>query len=192
MASKIKAGIAQIAMNFFADRGYHGVTTRDIAKQAKVTEASIYRLFTTKDGLFKEVLSNALAQCLDPAQFLMMIYEGEQKQDIRSLLTAAILRWYSSLSTPAARVLTQAYFMDEWRDFAYAPINKMMEIIATALERHSKGKGARRIDFANAGRAPILALLQFKITYASSYSSKQETEAVNAIVQQWLRGVLPV
>jgi AcrR family transcriptional regulator len=188
MTSKIKPGIAEIAMTFFADRGYHGTTTRDIAKKAKVTEASIYRLFETKDGLFKEVLSNALKECLDPAQFLMMIYEGEQKQDIRSLLKAAILRWYSSLSTPAARVLTQAYFMEEWRDFAYAPINKIMEIIATTLERNRK---AKKTDFVNAGRAPILALLQFKITYADSYSTKQETEAATAIVQQWLCGVLP-
>jgi AcrR family transcriptional regulator len=191
MASKIKPRIAETAMKFFADRGYHGTTTRDIAKRAKVTEGSIYRLFETKDSLFKEVLSNALSQFLDPAQFLMIIYEGEKKEDIRSLLTGAILRWYSSLSTSAARVLTQAYFMDEWRDLAYGHFNKMMEIIATTLESHSKASGAKKIDFVNAGRTPILALLQFKITYASSYSKKQEAETATAIVQQWLRGALP-
>jgi AcrR family transcriptional regulator len=190
MASRIKGRIAEVATDLFADRGYHGVSTRDVAKEAKVTEASIYRLFTTKDGLFKEVLSAALGGALDPAQFLFMIYESERKQEIRPLLTAAILRWYLSLSIPAARLLTQAYFMPEWRDFAYGSINKIMEILATTLERHSNTNDGQKIDYITAGRAPILALLQFKITYAKSCSAKEEKIAVTALIQQWLRGVL--
>jgi hypothetical protein len=120
-----------------------------------------------------------------------MIYESEDKKDRIPLLTAAILRWYSSLSPSAARLLTQAYFLDEWRDFAYSPINKIMEILGTTLQRGDGGRRAGKTDFAIAGRAPILALLQYKITYATSCSAKEENEAVTAIVRQWLRAVLP-
>jgi AcrR family transcriptional regulator len=191
MASRIKQHIADTAIKLFADRGYHGVSTRDIAKLAKVTEGSIYRIFATKDGVFKEAVTTVLRQALDPAQFLLMIYENEDKKDRMALLTAAIMRWYSSLSPSAARLLTQAYFLEEWRDFAYGPINKIMEILSTTLQRSEGTSRTSKTDFVIAAHAPILALLQFKITYASSCSPKEENETVGAMVRQWLRTVLP-
>lgn len=174
----------------FADRGYHGVTTRDIAAAAKVTEGSIYRLFETKDGLFGEAVAAALRQALDPAQFLLMIYENERQQDTPSLLISSVLRWYVSLTQASARLLTQAYLLTEWRGDAYGPIEKIIDILATHLghiERSPKGK--KDTDAKVAARASILALLQFKMTYAGTCSPKEEAKAVTAMVQQWFRGV---
>ena len=191
MTSRIKQHIAETAINLFADRGYHGVSTRDIAKEADVTEGSIYRIFSTKDALFKETLEIVHRQSLDAAQFLLMIYESEGKKDRIASLTGAIMRWYSSLSPAAARLLLQAYFLEEWREFACGPINKIMEILSTTLQRGEGIRKGSKTDFVIAGQAPILALLQFKITYATSCSAREENEAVAGIVRHWLGTVLP-
>ncbi|HEY6351192.1 MAG TPA: helix-turn-helix domain-containing protein [Candidatus Angelobacter sp.] len=187
--SIIKPQITKTAIEMFADRGYHGVSTRDIAAAAKVTEASIYRLFETKDGLFKEAISAALRRALDPAQFLLMIYENERKQEATALLTSAVLRWYSTLSRPSARLLAQAYFLTEWRGQAYGPIEKIIDILATHLGNIEKPRTNKAKEAKVAARASVLALLQFKMTYAGSCSPKEETEAVTAMVQQWFRGL---
>lgn len=42
----------------FARNGYHGATTRAIAKEAGVAEALLYRYFTNKQALFKEAVAS--------------------------------------------------------------------------------------------------------------------------------------
>jgi len=187
-ASRIKGHITETAITMFANRGYHGVSTRDIAAAAKVTEGSIFRLYKTKDGLFKEAIAAVLKQALDPAQFLLMIYENERKQEMPALLISAVLRWYESLNQSSARLLTQAYLLTEWRDEAYGPVEKIIDILANHLGGIERPKSTKQTDAKIAARGSILALLQFKITYASSCSAKEETAAVTAILQQWLRG----
>ena len=187
MASRIKARITDTATKLFADCGFHGVSTRDVAKAARVTEGSIYRIFASKDGLFKETIAAALGKALDPAHFLLMIYENQHNQDATSILTSAVLRWYSSLTQSSARLLLQAYLLAEWREFAYGPIEKIMKILASHLDGAEKSKDAAKVA-TTAARASILSILQFKVTYASSCTSKQETEAITALIHQWFKG----
>jgi AcrR family transcriptional regulator len=42
----------------FARNGYHGATTRAIAREAGVAEALLYRYFTNKQALFKEAVAS--------------------------------------------------------------------------------------------------------------------------------------
>jgi AcrR family transcriptional regulator len=188
MGSKIQSRILDSAIDLFADYGYFGVTTRDLAQKAKVTEGSIYRLFASKKDLFEAALKVAISRSIDPAQFLLMIFEQQGKQDFSTVAAAVVGRWYASLPQSSARLLTQAYFTDEkWAKEAYEPIDKIIEILTTVMERE-RGR-TRKFNPALAARALIMALLHFKITYASRYSGQQETAAVEAIIQQWLLGM---
>ena len=190
MASKIKDHIIEVAIKMFAERGYQGLTTRDLAKAAKVTEASVFRIFGSKQTIFKEAMATALKGALDPAQFLLLIYESETRQDRTASVTAAVMRWYSSLSPYAARLFYQAYFLDDWRERAYVSVNKIMEMLATTLERGGKRSKSDKTDYATASRLMIFALLQFKMTYAVSGSPKEETEFISGLVHQWLQTVI--
>ena len=188
MASKIEARILERAIELFADFGYYGVTTREIAKKAKVTEGSIYRLFRSKDNLFAQAIKTVLRNALDPAQFLLMVFEKQGKQDFPSLAKEAVTRWYVSLPRASARLLTQAYFADpKWRKLAYGPIDKIIELLTTFMDKEqAKGK---RVNAPIAARALIMALMQFKITYASEYSEKDEKPMIDGIIQQWVQGL---
>lgn len=50
-----KIEITMAARGEFAKRGFHGTSMRDIAKAANVSEALIYRHFTSKEALYKEI-----------------------------------------------------------------------------------------------------------------------------------------
>ncbi|HEY6351190.1 MAG TPA: helix-turn-helix domain-containing protein [Candidatus Angelobacter sp.] len=195
MASKVRPKILRAAITLFSDFGYYGVTTRDLAKEARTTEGSIYRLFTNKEKLFGEALAGVVERSLDPSQFLLMLFEKEQaRQDTGWVMTKVIKRWYESLPQNAARLLTQAYFVaPRLRHLAvspYAPVDKIIEILATTIGRDQKIQ-ARKLNPRHAATALILTLLHFKITYATSGSSASETEAVDAFIRVWLAGISP-
>jgi AcrR family transcriptional regulator len=194
MASRIEARIIDMGIRMFADRGYEGVSFRDLAEEADVTVASLFRLFGNKKELFEKVLTKALEQTLDPAQFLFLIYEGGEKPDKMRLFTLTVMRWYASVSPHAARLFFQSSLQEDWRELAYSRINKIMEILGTTLQH---GQSARRADKAAtrtksavAAHAMIFGLLQLKMTYATSRNSKEEAELATSMIRRWLRPVV--
>lgn len=56
-ATERKRQIATIAASLFAKRGFNGVTTREIARKAKVNEAILFRHFPTKEALYDEIIN---------------------------------------------------------------------------------------------------------------------------------------
>lgn len=59
MKSRVKPRILEAAASLFAERGYWETTTRQIARRARTTEGSIYRLFGNKRELFRRALGAA-------------------------------------------------------------------------------------------------------------------------------------
>ena len=50
--------ILQVAINLFSQKGFKGTTTKEIARAAGVSEAIIFRHFSTKDELYGAILEN--------------------------------------------------------------------------------------------------------------------------------------
>lgn len=198
MASKIEPRILEAAIALFADYGYFGVTTRDLARKARVTEGSIYRLFESKDKLFERALDQATGYLLDPAQFLLMIFNNrqknhKQKQDFPSAIAAPVRRWYSSLNQQSARIMIQAALCknQKWQQSALEPLDRVIDILAGSMEEAKKAR-RRKFDPHTVAKALILALFQFKATSHSLRSTKEENEQAEGILQHWLNGLAVV
>jgi AcrR family transcriptional regulator len=191
MASKIEPRILDAAIALFADYGYFGVTTRDVARKAKVTEGSIYRLFSSKEHLFELCLEAVVEHLLDPAQFLLMIFENRKKQDFSSAIAGPLRRWYASMTNQSARLLTHACLSrnEKWRQSAYAPLEKIIGILAGSMEREIKKGQPRKFNAQAVARSLILALFQFKITASPSTQAKEQNEEMEGILQHWLLGL---
>jgi TetR/AcrR family transcriptional regulator len=59
-ASDRRAQLLNVALNLFSEKGFDGVTTKEIASAAGVTEAVIFRHFPTKQALYQGVLEAEL------------------------------------------------------------------------------------------------------------------------------------
>lgn len=59
--------IVEAAVTAFAEHGFHGTATRDIARRAGVAEATIFKYFPTKRDLLLGVLGPAIEQLVGPA-----------------------------------------------------------------------------------------------------------------------------
>jgi TetR/AcrR family transcriptional regulator len=55
-----RAQLLDAALNLFSEKGFDGVTTKEIAGAAGVTEAIIFRHFPTKQALYQAVLESEL------------------------------------------------------------------------------------------------------------------------------------
>jgi AcrR family transcriptional regulator len=80
-----KHQILGVATDLFASRGYEGTTTREIAKQANVNEAIIFRHFPTKEDLYWAVIE---AKCKAEAGRQIMVSILEAGTDVRTTFVA--------------------------------------------------------------------------------------------------------
>jgi AcrR family transcriptional regulator len=62
MKDSKRQDIVKAAMELFAMKGFRGTTTRDLAAQADVNEAIIFRHFKTKQELYLAILEEKLSQ----------------------------------------------------------------------------------------------------------------------------------
>lgn len=57
---KTKIKIFQVAAKLFSEKGYNGVSMREISEKSKVSKPTIYYYFGSKEGIFKELLEVGL------------------------------------------------------------------------------------------------------------------------------------
>lgn len=55
-----KATIFRAAAKLFAEKGYNGVSMREISEQSKVTKPTIYYYFGNKEGIYKALIKESL------------------------------------------------------------------------------------------------------------------------------------
>ena len=80
-AEKRSAQIVKVAMRLFSQKGFKGTTTREIAKQAGISEAIIFKHFAKKEELFSAIIDG---QCNDSEgqSFLLKRLEGKEGRDV--------------------------------------------------------------------------------------------------------------
>jgi AcrR family transcriptional regulator len=62
---EVRSRLITAARDVFAERGYAGASTREIAKQAEVTEVLLFRHFGSKAGLFDEAVLDTFVGFVD-------------------------------------------------------------------------------------------------------------------------------
>jgi AcrR family transcriptional regulator len=77
-ASERRAEILEVSLSLFARHGLHGVTTRQIAEAAGISEALLYRHFRSKDELFEELQRNCLSVVTRVAERMLHIPPSTQ------------------------------------------------------------------------------------------------------------------
>lgn len=82
MKDSTREKIKKAALEIFSEEGFKGATTRGIAKAADVNESTVFRIFGSKDKLFKEILSENSRMMT----IINIIVEGSSASDLRDRL----------------------------------------------------------------------------------------------------------
>src|SRR6185295_10826791 len=82
--------ILKVAMRLFAQRGFRGTTTKEIAQAAGVSEAMVVRHFATKEELYSAILDHK--ECLhDDLDRLQKVAEAIRRKDDRAVFEGMAL-----------------------------------------------------------------------------------------------------
>ncbi|BDZ31903.1 helix-turn-helix domain-containing protein [Lactiplantibacillus sp. WILCCON 0030] len=89
--TKKQQAVLSVSLNLFAEQGFDRTSTSEIAKQAGVSEGTVFKQFKTKDGILKALLDPMIEQVVPMAasEFLTEI-NTSQISDFEGFLTYAI------------------------------------------------------------------------------------------------------
>ena len=80
-----KKQIIRVAAKVFAEKGFQEATISEIAQKARISEASIYEYFTTKEGLLFSIPAESAKEIFDLMEFHLKLIRGAANK-LRSIV----------------------------------------------------------------------------------------------------------
>jgi len=148
-----QASIIAAAASLFAQKGFNGTTTREIAKTAGISEALLFRHFPTKRALYAAIL----AEKVQISQLLATVEEAaEKRDDVRVFTLIASFRIHRGADPTLLRLLLfSALEGHELSDMFFRNRHRVFyEYLAGYIARRTKEGAFRRVD-------PLLAAQSF-------------------------------
>lgn len=175
---KVEPEILKAAIHLFGLYGFRGVTTRDIAKEAKVVEGSVYGWFKNKEYLYLRAVNAVIADINEEfGQFVVKVF-GELEEVDQARINEGVLAWFSSLPQSGARLLMQVMLGDDkLNKTARKPLDQMINIVAKAIA--SQKATNRKFDSMGAALCLVRALFQTRLTENQSTAQ----EEIHKIIQ---------
>jgi AcrR family transcriptional regulator len=147
--------IIRAAIALFAQKGFEGTTTREIALAAGVSEALIFRHFPTKQDLYAAIIDSKMKECR--RSFRQELQEAMTHRDDRAFFTRLaeeILRMYREDPSFVRLMLFSALEGHELSRMVYEThVAEMFEELAAYIGHRVREGEFRRVDPRVAARA---------------------------------------
>ncbi len=190
-----KQQILQVATELFANRGYEGATTREIAKRAKVNEAIIFRHFPTKEDLYWAVIE---AKCAANAGKQIMVGILEAGEDVRTtFVTLAETMMRRREKDPSLMRLLLFSALENHRlseRFFQTYIADYYEVLAEYIRQRISTGEFRKINPQLAARGFLGMLVYHNMVQGIFGANRFQTfdlrEVAENLVDIWLKGMM--
>ena len=201
MAVRLKArerreGILRAAMDLFARRGFAGVTTREVARAAGISEAMLFKHFPHKRDLYRSILERHVGD-MERAMPIAGL-EGSAEPPARFFggIAGTILRRIDGDPTLLRLMFFSALEGHPLaRDMERARARDLRGAIEEYLRRGRRSGRFRGVDEALAARSFLWLVVGFGISRVlfrePGARSVPRGRLVRAIVDQFLAGVRP-
>lgn len=164
--TKKQQAVLSVSLNLFAEQGFDRTSTSEIAKQAGVSEGTVFKQFKTKDGILKALLDPMIDQVVPMAasEFLTEI-NASQIPDFEGFLTYAL----------RDRMVFALTNRKQLKVFVQEIIRRpeIMETISEKLQRLIAGKlGELLYQFQQSGQLvdwPIMQIARYIVGTIASY-----------------------
>ncbi len=121
-------------VQLFAERGYEGTTTQEIARQAEVNEATLYRRFGSKPNLIGE----ALQHCLATSPFADLTASDDIQADLLAI-TKAYEKTFQAFGGAVMTLMTEMSRNDELQAASAALMPNLMNAAQIIASHQAKG-----------------------------------------------------
>lgn len=193
MADKTKERILTTALKLFSQKGYLGATTKEIAKEAKIAEVTLFRYFPSKEALFEEVINTysflpTLKEILEkvkkePCERALKIiaYEFikvlESKKDLIKIMHSEMHRYPEEIKKIHENI-----------------IENTIIVLSEYFKKLQKKKILREINTVFAARAFLGMFFSYfygkEIKECLNLKKEDPEEVINAYIDIFLKGIL--
>ena len=189
-----KKQILEVATELFARHGFDGVTTRQVADAAGITEAMVFRHFATKDDLYWEVLSVKGA----PDEVRRRLDEKLQSdvEPIEIFTSIALHVLHRNVDDPAKCRLLLFSALENHRlsqRFFKTYMSEWYELLAGYIRRQIEEGRFRPVDPVLAARGFIGMVFHHYLVQelfgGNKYQSFDLDEVARTMAELWLNGI---
>ena len=150
--------ILSASLQLFAEKGFHGTSMRDIAREADITEGLIYHYFASKRDLFRAIIEEHSFLPL-----LRTLPDLAEQLDLRGLLIVLARGFFDVLhqNKQLTRLLLQEVqvFPEEKEAFFADAVGQSIGVLGSILEDRMNDRAKASVDPQVAARIFFNALL---------------------------------
>lgn len=188
-SAEVRTLTVAAARKLFAQHGYRGTSTRDIAAEAGVTAAAIYRHFGNKVGLFETAVEEPLHQAMDGflRNWEFLGPEQDNNAAAAELFLTAVLTLLRQ-----NRDLLGAYLYGSPQRVGESVLSRELGRVVDRVQRAVSGQGLPEVDVPVVVRsvtAMLLALVLHEDALFPPDDRPDDTRIMHEIVPLILRGI---
>jgi AcrR family transcriptional regulator len=193
-AAERQAAIVQSAIQLFAEKGFRGATTRELAGILGVTEPVLYQHFRTKRDLYRAIIEAKAQQASERLHRLRQYASlGDDRIFFQRLADLIIERFkkepettrlllYSSLER---HELAEQFFDSVFADF--------YQLVAEYIRRRIEQGAFRRVDARSAARG-LIGMISYpglvELLFPGKSRQRNPRRAARETVDIFLKGIL--
>jgi AcrR family transcriptional regulator len=190
-----RQAIIEAAIRLFSEKGFRGVTTRELANAVGVSEPILYQHFQTKREIYSAIVESKSCEVekkFGPSLLLSSDYEQDDRTILRNI-GASITRWYQD--DPALNRLLMFSSLEghEFSDLFFARhASTQFDSLRQYFEHRIEQSTFRKFDPSIAAWAFIGMIAHHSMTrilyHFDPYPRPQE-QIINEMVDLFLRGI---
>lgn len=188
-----KACIVQAACKLFSEKGFRGVTTRELASAVGVTEPVLYEHFRTKRDLYSAIIENKAREGVEVVSRIRDKFaEAPDDHAFFENLADSILAWYTEDPAFIRLLLFSNLEGDELKDLFHERGRECMEIVSSYISRRIADGTMRQVDAAVAARGFFGMIAHYAMTamvFGFSPIPRPAEEVVREMVSIFIGGL---
>jgi len=193
-AGERRQEIIRAAMEVFARNGFGGSTTREIAKNAGISEAMIYSHFRNKQDLYTAIIDEKLQES-EPLYYPLDAMRNKDDPRVFTTIVSNYLRRHSEDTTFMRLLLFSALEGHELASmFVAGPVRKYFEFLADYIGQRIDEGAFKPVNKEITSRC-LLGMVHYfvllrEILGDDTLKPADLTEAVETIVKIFCQGIL--
>jgi len=194
--SEVPGRIARAAAALFSRQGYHGTSTREIARLADVSEVTVFRYFDHKEDIFLSALQSSFSAVKPRLELL----NRDSERHLPEVMLEQILSLLIDMATfsPELVRLIGVAFLElhgKAEDVCYEYLAPLFGAIASYLTTNMENGKLRNLNPAIVTAAMALTVIAqpelSRLIAGSRHSRLGNRETINEYSTFWLKVLLP-
>jgi len=188
-----RAAIVDAAIHLFAEKGFRGATTRELASALGVTEPVLYQHFETKNDLYSAIIETKSKQGQQQGAELLSLQESGDDRAFFRFLGNLLLERYEEDPDFMRLLLFSALERHELADrFFERQIQGFFTVVAGYIQRRIDAGAFRPMDPQTAARG-FTGMLTYhglvRLLFGNRIEQRNRAEVVDQMVESFLHGV---